>query len=303
MNTRADLNLFKVFNAIYTEGNLTKAGEVLHLTQPAISHSLAKLRDAFNDPLFQRRGTKMVPTPFSHGIINDVRQSLALLNNTFKRPELFDAAKEKRQFTLSLRDILESTCLPPLMSYMEINAPGVSIISQRLPRKELETLLSSGKLDFAIDVLLPISDDIDHERMSRDRMVVVARKNHPYLNAGLDVYAYLSQKHILVSSRVEGPGLEDFELSRLGMKRNIGLRCQHYFAACRVVSETDYLLTMPATYALTINQHLDNIIYEVPVDLPPIDVHLYWHKQSENDPANIWLREKFLKISQPPPLI
>ncbi len=296
MNSRVDLNLFKVFNAIYSEGNLTRASEVLHLTQPAVSHSLAKLRDAFEDPLFQRKGVLMEPTPFARSIINDVRQSLAILQSTFKQPEQFDASKEVRKFTLCLRDILESTSLPPLMRFIEKHAPEVSIISQRLPRKELESLLSSGKLDFAIDVLLPVGPEIQHELMNRDRLVVVARKGHPFLHAGLDIYTYLSLKHVLVSSRVEGPGIEDFELSRLGMKREIVLRCQHYFAACRVVAETDYLLTMPAAYAQIINKNMHNDIHELPVELPGIDVHLYWHKQVENDPANKWLRNKMLAI-------
>ena len=108
---------------------------------------------------------------------------------------------------------------------------------------------------------------------------------------------YLSAKHVLVSSRTEGPGIEDFELSRLGVQRSIRLRCQHYYAACRVVEDTDLLLTMPEAYARIIAERANIRIMDPPANLPSIDVHLYWHKAYEREPALIWFREQLKAIS------
>ncbi|MCG8613724.1 MAG: LysR family transcriptional regulator [Pseudomonadales bacterium] len=293
---KVDLNLFIVFEAIYNEGNLTRAADVLHLTQPAVSHALARLREQFADPLFVRKGSLMEPTARARSIVNDVRQSLQVLQNTLTPDSDFDFHGSERQFTFCLRDVLEATCLPQLLAYLNREAPNISIISQRLPRRDLESQLASGRLDFALDVLLAVSDDIHHELMSQDNLVVIARNNHPALHAGLDIYGYLSQQHILVSSRSEGPGVEDFELSRHGLQRQISLRCQHYYAAFRVVQQSNLLLTMPQTYARILNASGENTIYPMPVEIPPIDVHLYWHKNVEKDAGNRWLREKILEL-------
>ncbi|MBO6850947.1 MAG: LysR family transcriptional regulator, partial [Marinobacter sp.] len=108
---------------------------------------------------------------------------------------------------------------------------------------------------------------------------------------------YIAARHVLVSSRTEGPGIEDFELSRLGVQRHIRLRCQHYYAACRVVESTDLLLTMPETYARIIAERANIRIMTPPADLPDLDVHLYWHKAYEREPALIWFRDQLSQIA------
>ena len=136
------------------------------------------------------------------------------------------------------------------------------------------------------------ADALRHARIAGDRMVVVVRKNHPTVKNRLSLESYLKHEHILVSSRRSGPGLEDVELSRLGVQRRVRLRCQHYFAACRVISQTDFVLTMPERYARVANEHFGNRILPFPLEKPTLDVHLYWHSNVENEPANRWLRKQ-----------
>ncbi|MET0963366.1 MAG: LysR family transcriptional regulator [Noviherbaspirillum sp.] len=290
--SRVDLNLFIVFEAIYAEGSVTRASLKLNLTQPAISHALGRLRLMFDDPLFVRQGHVMVSTPLSRSIIEPVRQSLRGFEVTLNKLNRFDAASTEKEFTLALRDVLESTVLPPLMVALEKEAPQARVAAVQVDRRELESELQAGTLDCAIDVLLPLSPDIRHARILADRTLVVARRGHPRLQDAITLEAYLEEEHILASSRRKGPGIEDFELSRLGMQRKIRLRCQHYFAACRVVSQTDLLLTMPERYARVANQQFDNQLLALPLDMPAWDVYLYWHANVEDDPANRWLRER-----------
>jgi DNA-binding transcriptional LysR family regulator len=156
--------------------------------------------------------------------------------------------------------------------------------------------LAAGALDLALDIPLPGSDAIRQTRVSRDRLIVMARAEHPVLRDELTLAGYLSQTHILVSSRRQGWGLEDFELNREGHRRRIGLRCQHYFAACRVVSQTDWLLTMPEQYARIANAQFGNRIFPFPLPTQPLDVHLYWHANVDYDPANQWLRGQCIAL-------
>lgn len=292
---RLDLNLLHVFDTIYREGSLTRAAKALHLTQPAVSHSLSRLRDHFDDPLFTRQGNQMIPTPLARRFLESMRPGLTQIQSAVNQFHAFDPANQRKTYSLGLRDVLESTFLPQLMQRLDAY-PELEIVSRRIARREMETQLAAGKLDFAVDVLLPVSSQTSHELLRQDRLVVLARQGHPFAER-LDMESYLSAQHVLVSSRTEGPGIEDFELSRLGVQRNIRLRCQHYFAACRVVEETDQLLTMPETYARIIAERADIAIMDPPAELPSIDVHLYWHKAYEKEPALVWFREQLRSIS------
>lgn len=293
--SRVDLNLFTVFDAIYTEGSVTRASHKLNLTQPAISHALGRLRQMFNDPLFVRQGHAMVSTPLARNIIEPIRRALRGLEVTLNGLDSFDPDTTSKRFNIALRDVLEATVLPPLMQRVRRRAPLVDIAASQVERRELEGELAAGTLDGAIDVLLPLPSEIMHTRIYQDSTVVVARKGHPAIDGGLDIDTYLKQDHILASSRRRGPGLEDFELSRFGLERHIRLRCQHYFAACRVVSQTDMILTMPGRYASIANKQFGNQILPFPLDVPAFDVFLYWHANVDNDPANRWFREQVME--------
>jgi len=293
--SRVDLNLFTVFEAIYTEGSVTRASQQLHLTQPAISHALNRLRQMFDDPLFVRQGQTMVSTPLARSIIEPVRQALRGLELTLTDNGNFDPAQAVKLFNLALRDVLESTVLPPLLERLTRQAPEINLAAIQVERRELVSELAAGTLDLAIDMLLPLPNEIRRQQISRDTTVVLARRDHPLVREKLDLEMYLQAEHILASSRRKGMGLEDFELSRLGLQRRIRLRCQHYFAACRVVSQTDLLLTMPEGYARIANQQFGNQILPLPVSMPSWDVYLYWHQNVEHDPANRWLREQVIQ--------
>jgi DNA-binding transcriptional LysR family regulator len=296
--SKSDLNLFVVLDAIYSHGNITRASQALNLSQPALSHALARLRNMFNEPLFLRQGALMVPTPFTRSIILQVRQGLQLFESSLQTNISFDPGKTERSFHLGLRDVFEATVLPRLMRCIAEQAPGIIISSVRVDRRDIETELASGSLDMVLDVPIPLSGNTRQQRVSRDRLIVLSRKGHTGIPKKkgklLDLASYLQQSHVLVSSRRKGVGLEDFELNREGLQRTIGLRCQHYFAACRVVSETDLLLTMPEQYANIANAQFMNRSDPFPLATQPIDAHLYWHASSENDPANAWLRQQLV---------
>ncbi|SOB76362.1 DNA-binding transcriptional regulator, LysR family [Marinobacter sp. LV10R510-11A] len=292
---RLDLNLLHVFDTIYREGSLTRAAKALHLTQPAVSHSLSRLRDHFDDPLFTRQGNQMVPTPLARRFLESMKPGLTQIQGAVNQFHAFDPANQRKTYSLGLRDVLESTFLPQLMQRLD-PYPELEIASKRVPRREMETQLAAGKLDFSVDVLLPVSNQTSHELLRRDKLVVLARDGHPLASQTLDMKGYLAARHVLVSSRTEGPGIEDFELSRLGVQRSIRLRCQHYYAACRVVEATDLLLTMPETYARIISERANITIMNPPADLPSLDAHLYWHKAYDQEPALLWFREQLKAI-------
>lgn len=288
--SRLDLNLLVVLDAIFAEGGITSAAAKLNLTQPAVSHALGRLRDVLGDPLFERQGRRLVATPFARGLIEPVRQSLRGIEIALAEAERFDPATTRRRFTLGIRDVLEARILPALMHRISEAAPYVDLSAIHVDRRVLEGELAAGRVDAALDIWLSLPEHIRQRRLMADRFVVIARSGHPNVRGHIDLDTYLAQQHVLVSARTAGPGLEDIELARLGHSRHVRLRCQHYFAGCRVVSQTDMILTMTEHYARITNRPFANQILPFPIEGPGLDAHLYWHANVENDPANRWLR-------------
>jgi len=292
--SRFDLNLFVVFDAIYTEGSLTRAARVLNLTQPAVSHALGRLRERLDDPLFVRQGARMVPTSRARGMVTSVRHALGGLQRCLSDEGGFDLADAERTFVVGLRDGLEGCLLPPLTAGILEEAPGVRLQSMTVARRQLATELASGRLDLAADVLLPLPDAIEHRPVMSGPLVVLMRPGHP-LEGKLDLPAYLAAQHVLVSSRREGPGMEDFGLSRLGYRRNIRLRCQHHMAALSTVMGSDLLLTLPSLLARQLapaGSHVEPL----PADVPGLELHLYWHRDQSADPGHTWLRQRVMSM-------
>ncbi len=294
--SQVDLNLFVVLEAIYREGNITRAGHQLNLTQPAISHALKRLRDLLQDPLFVRQGAHMMPTPFTRNIIEQVRQALQILEVNISQSHDFVPQHSRRSFHLSLWEYLEALILPSLLKRLASAAPGMSIMTSRVKRRDLETELASGAIDLAIEIPMTISDRIRQKWLLNEGFAVVARQNHPAITGALELDTYLGQRHIQVSSRRQGPSLIDIELSRRGLRRQVFLRSQHNFTAGMVVSQTDMLLTLPERHALLLNTGPVNQIYPFPLPAPRLEAHLYWHESVERDPANRWLRQQIEEL-------
>jgi DNA-binding transcriptional LysR family regulator len=230
-------------------------------------------------------------------MINEVRQALQILEVNLYENRNFDPAHTRRNFQIGFWELMESMILPPLAKVLTRAAPEISITTLRVKRREIEQELASGTLDLVLDIPITMSDNFRQAPLFSDRVVVMARKNHPAIRRELDLDTYLRQDHILVSSRRLGPSLVDAELNRGGRKRRIVLRCQHYFAACQVVSETDMLLTIPQHYAETLNAGFDNRLHPFPLkSLQQLEIHMYWHESTENDPPNRWLREQIKKV-------
>src|SRR5262249_45408829 len=208
---KIDLNLFVVFDTIYAEGGITSAGRRLNLSQPAISHALGRLRDMFDDPLFTRHGHAMTPTPLARRLIEPVREALRGLEVTLNKGDRFNPASATKRFIIGMRDALESAVLATLMRGIAGSAPRIDISVVRTERRDLERELSAGTLDVALDVLLPLPEEIRRQRLGVEWLVVVARRRHPQVRATLDLDAYLAQEHIAVSSRRRGLSAEDFE--------------------------------------------------------------------------------------------
>ena len=293
---RVDLNLFIVFDAIYQAGSLTKAAHQLHLSQPAVSHALARLREHFDDPLFERFGKGVLPTPTAKLMIAPVREALQRLEDTLHAQQNFEPSTATREFKLAAGDMLESIALPVLMQNLQHAAPNIQVRSMRVARIHIEEQLASGQLDLALDVLLQVSEHIGLAKIASDELVVIMDAMHPLANESLSLEAYIQAQHIQVSSRSEGNSVEDLALVKLNQHRNIRLRCQNYYAALQVLKGSDLLLTLPQSLA---EQWCGYAVKPVPFHAPTLEIYAYWHKKAEQDSAILWLKNTLTQVLKP----
>jgi DNA-binding transcriptional LysR family regulator len=293
--SRIDLNLLVVLEAIVAEGGVSRAAVRLNLTQPAVSHALARLRLQFDDPLFVRQGRTLVPTARTRRLVEPLRQSLGALGRLLEPGQGFDPASSEMSFTVAMRDPTEVLLLPALMRRVAGEAPGIDLGIIQVRRRGIEAGLADGSLDAVLDIPLPLSEQIHRQQVGSDRFVVVARKGHPKVRPGLSLKTYLAQQHVMVTARRRGPGPEDIELGQHGLRRHVRLRCRSYVAAFRVVAETDLVLTMPQRYAVLMTRDLPLRALALPLKIPTLDLCLYWHDRVHEDPANRWLRGRLLE--------
>ncbi|WMR31732.1 LysR family transcriptional regulator, partial [Metapseudomonas otitidis] len=292
---KVDLNLFIVFDAIYTEANLTRAGQIVGITQPAVSNALARLRETFNDPLFVRTAQGMVPTPMAQNIIGPVRNALQLLRVSVQESRTFNPLQANKTYRISMTDLSEAVILPLLFQRLRRLAPQVQVESFLAKRRETTKELAAGRLDFAVDAPLNTDPQVRHVKLMDDRYVCAMRRGHPLAKERISLDEYLSLSHIHISSRRNGLGYVDLALGKMGIQRKVALRSQHYMMASTVLQSTDMAMTVPERFARRHDLHF----VDLPVnDVPALETHLYWHESTDQDPANRWMREQIIEICQ-----
>lgn len=291
---RIDLNLFAVFDAIYTAGSLTKAADVLCITQPAVSNSLARLRDMLNDPLFVRTGHSMTPTPVAQNIIVPAREALGLLRKSVQQSHIFEPETSTKAFNFASRDLLEVSIMPRLLARLQHLAPNITLTNYEVGREHIVSSMASGNLDFYADASTFTDIHLKKQVIATDRLVVLARKNHPVVKNEMTMDDFLKLGHIHVSQRRTGAGPIDIALDKLGKKRHIVMRGQHFLTVPSAISKSDLIGCIPYHLA----KHYDLAMYELPFESPRIEYYLYWHLSADHDAAHKWMREQIAEVAK-----
>lgn len=290
MHSKVDFNLFAVLLAIHEHGSITATAKHLCVTQPAVSHALSRLRDKFSDPLFIRRDKRMHPTPLCRAIIPKVELAITSLQDTLNNSATFDIQLYPKTFFVGCRDILEALFFPNLMTSIEKDTDRVCVESQQVNHSDVSTKLVNGALDLVIDTLFPVGQQIKNTLLGHDKFVLVCREFHPILGK-VSMPQYLKYRHVVASLKHSEVSIVDMALTRNQMSRNIALHCESFYAALRVVANSDYLMTVPFCYAHSLADVMPIKIIELPFGVPELPVYMYWSDALDKDPLNIWLRE------------
>lgn len=288
MNLRAiDLNLLPVLEAIYVERSLTRASGSLHITQPAVSNALARLRAHFDDPLFVRHGRGVRPTAMTEALMPSVRDALDRLRSSLEPKSTFDPPTSTRVFNLSGSDTSAMVIAPQIASILQQTAPNIRIRWAQVDRSSVALDLASGRLDLALDIPGVKGAGLSHEMLYSGEMLCILNPNHPDATGLLTLEKFLSLQHVAVSSRREGLSLVEQMVRAAGHRIIPAMRLPHHLAALEVVRQTNFVLT--ASESLAKDSGL--AIQPLPVPGPDLAVTAYWRHDNEEDPGLIWLRE------------
>ncbi|MGJ8680911.1 LysR family transcriptional regulator [Paraglaciecola sp.] len=296
---KLDLNLLKVFESIYLERNMSRSAEALHITPSAVSHGLKRLREYLGDPLFQRSNNQMLPTPACQRMAPLIIDNLTRLRQILQHWGEFNPLTSEHHFSLGIHYALEPSILPKLATMLASQAPHVTFASVKVERENLSRLLTAGHVDMVFDVALPIKSPVLHQKLIDDEFCILINKEHA-LADNMSKLDYLQANHIGVSNRPSGAIAEDALLQRLGLSRNISVRCQNYYAAKLIIQTSDLILTVPSMLAKELlAQQKDQgnlVIRELPLELNKLETHMYWHKNTEQDEALSWFRQQTFKL-------
>ena len=291
LRSRIDLNLLAVFDAVHSRGSVTHAAHHLNLSQSAISHALGRLRREFDDQLFVRSGSGLVPTALSRAIIEPVRTALVGIDVAIAAATRFEVATSTRSFRIGLRPTTEAQLFGDLVARVRAKAPLVRLASVDFRRRDIEKVLAENALDMVVDIASDASRALHAAPLRTDTLVVVARRGHPVVDGSIDLVSYINAEHIVASPRPSGIGSEDKALAALGRERNVVIRAQHVAAAWRIVAGSDTILTLPAAHAEAMRPLADLQVLPLPLDVQARQLQLFWHAAVEQDPGNKWLRE------------
>lgn len=294
-----DLNLLVAFDALLAERSVSRAAVRLHLSQPAASALLARLRELFGDPLLLRSARGMLPTPRALELLGPVRQVLDEIDTIIQPRAAFDASKAVHTFTLSASDYVEYTLLPALVDYLEHKAPGVRLKVVPLDVQSVAKQMESGEVDLCITGLQNAAPGLHVRPLYTERIVSVVRRNHPGVGERLTLDRFCSMEHIQVS--VQGSGFSnriDVALAALGRKRYARLMVPHYLLVAEIVARSDMISSLPQRLAQGYAKRLR--ILELPLDVQGFTVGEVWHERNQRDPAQQWLRDLLLELAQKP---
>ena len=287
----SDLKQLLVFKEIYRRRNLSRVAEVMEMSQPAISSILKKLRETLDDPLFERHGNVLEPTPKAHDIIDPIDAAIRELGTALEARKNFDPQTDTAKFRFILADPLEGIVLPHLIDLIGENG-GINF--ELLPPQihDVEAAILSGTAHAGV-LSQPLSRDsnLRCEALFPTDLVAIVRKGHPDYRPGPDVSFLLKQKFATLN--MSATNMQNSSKLLFWQRMNINFVCHlpRLGSVAELVSKTDLAGVLPRFHAIQVAEKLNLEIVDLPMKMGEQQVFLIWNSNTDNRVEHIWLRQ------------
>ncbi|WP_338463563.1 LysR family transcriptional regulator [Franconibacter daqui] len=283
-----DLNLAKVFIAIYEKGSVSAAAESLFITQPSVSYALKKLRDELGDELFLRGKLGMEATRAAEEIYEDFKKAVLQIESVVEGRKAFSYKDSHQTFRIAMSDLGEYFYLPAIYKKIASEAPNISLEAVPLNSAKMQEWLDKGFIDIALCNRTYDVNNVYCHVIRKERYVCLASKDHPRLKNQLNLQALLEEKHVVVSAQAGHKSFENW-MAKHGLDFRTRLRTPHFSVIGSLIEGTDSIAVVPETIA---DMHIKSgslVSYELPFQLPGIEVCLYSKKSMREKKSHEWL--------------
>lgn len=283
----------RIFEAIMSERNVSRAGDRLGLTQSAVSKGLGNLRAIFKDPLFIRSASGMLPTHKAIEISRGVSHSVTILESLLSENRVFDPGSAHLNYTVGVSDYASCVLLPGLVSGILRIAPHVTLQTREISDHTAEELLLSGQVDLCLASDATFTYPIHYAELFRDRYVCVARHGHPIQATALTVEGFIDHQHLVMPRQSGGTmGVVEQALSALNLTRRVAVSVSSLLSVPEILEKTDLLMTTTSKIAAQLQRHAALTIHEHPLQLGPLRFTQLWHERNDRSPSHKWLRQQ-----------
>jgi DNA-binding transcriptional LysR family regulator len=290
-----DMNLLPALDALLEEGSVTGAADRLHLSAPAMSRTLGRIRRATGDQILVRTGRTMTPTPHALAIRERVHALVHQVESVLSPERSVDLAALDRVFTLRWHDSITTSVGGELLAVVRAQAPGVRLRFLVEPASDTDDL-RRGHVDLEAGAGEPELPEISREVVGHDRLVVVLRPDHPLATGPLTLEDYVAAEHVTVSRRGRlGDPIEDVLLES-GLSRKIIAAAPTTLAAMQFVRDSDFLTVVAEQASRRLVGDLGLTTLPLPVKMPEVPLYLAWHQRYDGDHAHTWLRTQAMAV-------
>jgi DNA-binding transcriptional LysR family regulator len=297
MNWRSiDLNLLVVFDAVMRERSVTRAGRLIGLSQPAMSHALNRLRHMLGDDLFVRTPEGMTPTPRAEALAEPLRSALNEMQLALE-PLSFDPLASDRRFTIGVNNFAAVVIGPPLVSAACGDAPGIRLDIRPSGTLDIADCLDRGELELAIGGLELPGERFLSTLLFEDPFVLVMRSGHPASRGPLSAEVLSRLRYLEISSSGEDTAFLDRWLTARGLRREVGVRAP-YLSGRVILAQSDFVAIFSRRVAEVFARNFPLEIREPDFDSPMVRTLMLCHRRLEGHPAHRWLRDHVVAVSK-----
>jgi DNA-binding transcriptional LysR family regulator len=291
-----DLNLLVALYVLLEEQSVVAAARRMDLSPPAMSRTLARIRETVGDPILVRAGKRLVPTARALELRDLVRNTAETAIGLLQLSSADRLHELERQFVIRANDVFVTSFGEKLLRRLRLEAPGVTV--RFVSETDVEdNALREGRVDLWVGASNALDPEVRVQHILTSRVVGLADVNHPIFSSPIDADAFASYEHINVSRRGVSSGPIDEELGKLGLKRSVALVLPTYSLGCFALMESNLLMPIPE-YAIDGITKLTNKLktFTIPLKLNTFMIRQAWHPRLNNDAVHRWLRSNILEV-------
>jgi DNA-binding transcriptional LysR family regulator len=290
MQSRMDLNLLAALDVLLEERSVGAAADRLHLSAPAMSRTLGRIRTALDDPVLVRAGREMVPTPRALAVQAEVHELTERARALFRPAGRIDPATLTRTFTVQANEAVAAILSVPLLSRVGREAPHVTL--RLIGEGPVDhDPLRKGVADLEVGVITDPAPETRVRPLLEDHFVGVVRPGHPLLAGKITLARFAAADHLIVSRRGRLQGPIDALLNERGLARRVVATVPTHTMSLFLTADTDLVGMVGRRLAAPFVERIGLVTFEIPLPLEPLRVQQAWHARFDADGAHQWLRQ------------